>query len=72
MTFEYVQTFFKSNEKEKLRDPAPGSLHVRQVGVEIMEQSSNSKYPDKQGNTVVQKSGANRMLSRCLIVFVRR
>ena len=46
MTSEYVKTFFKSNEKEKLRDPAPGSLRVRQVGVEIVEQSNSDERPE--------------------------
>ena len=51
MTSEYAQTFFKSNDKEKSRDPAPGSLRVRQVGVEMVEQSSDDDRPDKQGNS---------------------
>ena len=50
ITSEYAQTFFKSNEKEKSRDPAPARLRVRQVGVEIMEQSSNDESPDNQGH----------------------
>ena len=70
MTSKYAQTFFKSNDKEKSRDPAPGSIRVRQVGVEIVEQSSNGE--DQTNKQIAQKSGAKGMLSRCLIVFVRR
>ena len=51
MMSEYAQTFFKSNDKEKSRDPAPGSLCVRQVGVEMVEQSSDGEGLDKQGNS---------------------
>ena len=51
MTSEYVQTFFKLNEKEKSKNPAPGPLRVRQVSIEIMEQSSNDKCSHKQGHS---------------------
>ena len=51
MTSEYAQTFFKSNDKEKSRDPVPGSLRVRHLGVETVERSGDGERPDKQGNS---------------------
>ena len=59
---DYVKdmaNFFKLNEKVKFRDPAPDPLRVRQVGVEIMEQGSNDKYLEKQGDNLKKLSKRN-------------
>ena len=66
--FKYVQTFFKSSEKEKSRDPAPGSLHVKQVSIEIVEQSNSDKHPDKQENSSKKWSKWNvKLLPNCFL-----